>query len=159
MSLGELFHLLHIISILWMTGGLMAVLLPLVRVWNSEDLARLVHGFEEADTAKVALLIPGAIFTGITGFVWAVQLKYNMLTTGWLLALILTYLFAVVICLPLVDFGLRRAQFFLLQAQKKGAGPTPELREALGDSVPLVFGFIILLTIPIMAWLPIFKPF
>ncbi len=43
-------------------------------------------------------------------------------------------------------------------AQRDGQ-ESPELREALADKVPLVFGTVIVATVPIMAWLPVFKPF
>jgi hypothetical protein len=36
---------------------------------------------------------------------------------------------------------------------------TEEFREALADNVPLVFGTLIVLSIPVMVWLPVFKPF
>jgi uncharacterized membrane protein len=142
-----------------MVGGLLALLLPLLRAWTADNVDHQLLALEEADTAKVVLLVPGAILTGITGFVWAVQQEYDFITTGWLLTLIFVYLFAVAFCLPLVNLGLRRVQLLAMQAQKKGEGATPELREALADNVPLVFGLIMLATVPVMAWLPIFKPF
>ncbi len=158
MSADNVMRLLHMLSLMMMVGGLLAVLLPLLRAWASEDVELQMLAFDEADVAKIVLLIPGSILTGITGFVWALEQEYDLVTTGWLLALLLTYLFAVVICLPLLNFGLRRVQLLALQSQKRGQR-TPELQDALADNVPLVFGLVILLTIPIMAWLPIFKPF
>lgn len=159
MSADNALRLLHVLSLFMMVGGLMAVLLPLLRAWTERDIDRQLYAFSDADTAKVVAFIPGAIFTGISGFVWAVHKEYDFITTGWLLALTLVYLFAVAFCLPLMNLGLRRVQLLAMQAQKKGGGATPELEDALADNVPLVFGFIILATVPVMAWLPIYKPF
>lgn len=142
-----------------MVGGLLAVMLELVRAWTIDDVGRQIQLFEEADVAKVTLLVPGAIFTGITGFVWAIQQEYDFVEDGWLFALVAVYLFSVVICLPLLNLGLRRVQLLAMQARKRGDERTPELEDALADNVPLVFGSIMLLTVVIMAWLPIFKPF
>lgn len=158
MSADNVLRLLHMLSIIMMGGGLLAVLLPLLRAWAVKDVERQLLAFEEADIAKILLLIPGSVLTGITGFVWAIEEEYDLLTTGWLVTLLSIYLFAVVICLPLLNFGLRRVQVLAMQARKRGER-TPELEDALADNVPLVFGLIIFITIPIMAWLPIFKPF
>ena len=159
MSAENVLRLLHVLSLFMMVSGLMATLLPLLRVWHTRDIERQLAAFEEADTAKVVLLIPGAILTGVTGFVWAVQKEYDFLTTGWLLTLIILYLFAVAICLPLMNLGLRRVQLLAMQAQKRGGGAASELEDALADNVPLIFGLIMLAAVPVMAWLPIFKPF
>jgi hypothetical protein len=35
---------------------------------------------------------------------------------------------------------------------------TEELRETLNDNAPVVFGTLMLLLLPVMAWLAIFKP-
>ncbi len=60
--------------------------------------------------------------------------------------------------LPLLAVGLRRVELLARIAQRDGQ-ESPELREALADKVPLVFGTVIVATVPIMAWLPVFKPF
>ncbi|MGI8551061.1 MAG: hypothetical protein ACR2PL_09815, partial [Dehalococcoidia bacterium] len=66
-------------------------------------------------------------------------------------------LFSVFICLPLLGVGLRRARLLALQAAKTGR-VTDELRDTLNDNVPVVFGTIMALLLPVMAWLAIFKP-
>ena len=45
-----------------------------------------------------------------------------------------------------------------LIAAKQGE-VTDELQEILDDRVPLVFGTALVLSVPLMAWLAIFKPF
>ena len=45
-----------------------------------------------------------------------------------------------------------------LIAAKQGK-VTDELREILDDRVPVVFGTVLVLSVPLMAWLAIFKPF
>ena len=62
------------------------------------------------------------------------------------------------IFLPLMGVGLRRVHYLSLAAKKHGS-VTPELQDALADNVPLVFGTLMVLTIPLMVWLAVFKPF
>ena len=159
MNADNILRLLHTLALFMMSGGLLTVLLPLFRGWTMTNVERRIAAFEEADNAKIALLVPGTILVGITGFAWTLEKGYNFITTGWLIALIALYLLNAVICVPLMSYGLRRVQLLTLQAQKKGTLTTPELDAAIADNVPIVFGLVILATLPIMTWLPIFKPF
>ena len=159
MNVDNVLRLLHTLALFMMAGGLLTVLLPLFRGWTMTSLERRIAAFEEADNAKIALLVPGTILVGITGFAWTLEQGYNFITTGWLLALTALYLLNAVICVPLMSLGLRRVQLLTLQAQKKETLTTPELEAALADNVPIVFGLVILATLPIMTLLPIFKPF
>ena len=159
MNADNILRLLHTLSLFMLSGGLIAVLLPLFRGWSMQSTERRIEAFEEADNAKIVLLVPGIILVGITGFAWTLEQGYNFITTGWLAALIGLYLFNAAICVPLMSFGLRRVQLLTLQAQKNGSQTTPELEAAIADNVPIVLGLVILASLPIMAWLPIFKPF
>jgi hypothetical protein len=96
--------------------------------------------------------------SGITGFFWGVSQNYNFVKEGWLFALTLLFIFFWLVCLPLLGFGLRRARLASLIAAKKGE-TTPELQAILDDRVPIVFGTILVLSVPLMAWLAVFKPF
>ena len=53
---------------------------------------------------------------------------------------------------------LRRARLASLIAAKKGQ-ETDELREILNDRVPIVFGTLLVLSVPLLAWIAVFKPF
>ena len=54
--------------------------------------------------------------------------------------------------------GLRaRARIAALIAERRGE-VTPELEEAMGDSVPLVFGGIATILVPAMVALSVFRP-
>jgi uncharacterized membrane protein len=112
----------------------------------------------EAANSETRILLPGAMATGTTGFFWAVAAEYNFVKDGWLAALTLLYIFFYFVCLPLLGFGLRRARLASLIAAKKGE-ETAELRAILDDRVPIVFGTILVLSVPLLAWLAIFKPF
>ena len=67
------------------------------------------------------------------------------------------YLVSLLVCLALIDLGLRRVRLVSLQAEKAG-WITPELEEALADNVPIVFSGIATLLLPVMAYLAVFKP-
>ncbi len=149
--------LLHVLSVLWYVMGLAAVQFPLIRGWRLDDVKLKAVAFEEASHYQGLLLVPGIIAVGISGvFMWA-QMDYNLITTGWLLAQEALYLVSLLVCLPLIGLGLRRARLASLKAEKAG-GKTPELEEALADNVPIVFSGIATLLLPVMTYLAVFKP-
>jgi uncharacterized membrane protein len=147
----------HVLSAFWYVAGLTAVQLSLVRVYASDELTIRVGSIEEASHYQGLILVPGAIASIASGlFLWA-QLDYDLLTTGWLLAVEALYIITLLICIPLAGIGLRRARLAALQARKAGRA-TPELEQAMGEAAPLFFtGLATLLLIPIVA-LSVFRP-
>lgn len=157
MNAEDILAFLHVVSAFWYVAGLAGVLLPLLRAWRSGDVNYQVIAFAEASRYQGLLLLPGAIAVGATGvFLWA-EMGYNLIATGWLLALEMLYLLVLLVCLPLLGMGLRRAHLLSLEAAKTGE-ITPELEEALADKVPLVFGAVAVILLPLMAYLSLFKP-
>jgi uncharacterized membrane protein len=149
--------LLHLIAVFLYVMGLAAVQFPLVRGWRLEEIRLKVAAFDEASHYQGLLLVPGVIAVGISGvFMWT-QMDYNLITTGWLIALEVLYIVSLLVCLPLIGLGLRRARLAALQAEKAGK-VTPELEEALADNVPIVFSGIATLLLPVMAYLAVFRP-
>lgn len=141
-----------------MVAGLGAVLIPVGGNWVKKDIRQQMVAFQQAADAETAMFLPGYLLVGVTGFFWATFDDYNFIDDGWLLALTAIFLLVGVICVPLMDFSLRRARLLALQADKTGQ-ITPELKDTLDDNVPLVFGAIIAVSVPVMAALAIFKPF
>jgi len=139
------------------TGGLGGVLLPLYSGWAHKDVRFQAAAFQQAADSETAALLPGILLTGLTGVFWAAGAGYSYIRDGWLLALTGLYLFSVFICLPLMGVSLRRARLLALQAEKAGR-MTDELRDTLNDNAPVVFGTLMALLLPLMAWLAIFKP-
>lgn len=158
MSAVTVWHTLHILAVLTMSAGIGAVMMPVYRAWRSSDVQFQMASFRSAADNETGLLLPGALLTGATGVGWGAAANWNFFRDGWLLALWLTYLLAVFVCLPLLGLGLRRARLFSLRAAKTGE-ITDELRAALDDNVPLVFGTLIIILMVIMVWLPVAKPF
>ena len=77
--------LLHITAAFWYVIGLAVVQLSYIR--GLQDDQGQAEAFNEASHYQGVLLVPGAIAVGFTGvFLWA-NVGYNLLTTGWLLAL------------------------------------------------------------------------
>jgi uncharacterized membrane protein len=151
-------RLLHTLALFWLAGGLGAVAVPVWRAWAVRDLATRALLLQEAQRNETAWLLPGLIATGVSGVAWAAGDDWNLVTTGWLLALELVYMLDVFVALPLLGVGLRRVRYLALQANKRGE-LTPELEAALADNVPVVFVTVIVATLPLMAWLAVFKPF
>lgn len=151
-------RILHVLSLVWLGAGLGSTYPLVLRAWASKDIKFQMYCLVEAANNEIRVLVPGAMATGVTGFFWAVSGDYNFVEDGWLAALAVLYVFFYLACLPLFGFGLRRARLASLIAAKKGE-ETDELREILADRVPIVFGTLLVLSVPLLAWLAIFKPF
>lgn len=147
----------HVLSMVWLGAGLGATYPLILKAWASKDVKYQMYCLVEAANNETRVLLPGAMATGITGFFWAVAAEYNFVKDGWLAALSLLFIFFYFVCLPLLGFGLRRARLASLIAAKKGE-ETDELREILNDRVPIVFGTILVLSVPLLAWIAVFKP-
>jgi uncharacterized membrane protein len=154
----HVWKLLHIAALFLFMTGLGAVMTPVYRAWHNKDLRAQMYGFMTAADSETSLLLPGALLTGVTGVFWGASGHHNFFKEGWLLTLSLVYVFTTFVCLPLLGLGLRRARLASLKSWKTGK-LDPELESALADNVPVVFGTVIILCLPIMAWLAIFKPF
>lgn len=146
------------LALVWLGAGLGATYPLILRAWASKDVKYQMYALVEAANNEMRILLPGALATGITGFLWAAAEGYDFVEDGWLAALAILFVFFYFVCLPLMGFGLRRARLASLVAAKKGE-ETEELREVLNDRVPVVFGTLLVLSIPLMSWIAIFKPF
>lgn len=151
-------RIIHVLSLIWLGAGLGATYPLILKAWATKDVKYQMYCLVEAADNEARILLPGAMATGTTGFFWAVSQDYNFVRDGWLLALTVLYVLVYFVCLPLLGFGLRRARMASLIAVKKGQ-QTPELKSILDDRVPIVFGTVILLSVPLLAWLAVFKPF
>ena len=153
----EVFIFLHVLAAIWYAAGLTSVQLALVRGWQAREVDVRVVAFSEATHYQGVLLVPGAIAVASTGlFLWG-QLDYNFVTTPWLLAVEAMYIVTLLVCIPLIGMGMRRARIASLMAERRGE-TTPELEEAMADSVPLVFGGIATIMVPAMVALSVFRP-
>ena len=150
-------RILHSLALIWLGAGLGATYPLIVRAWASKDVKYQMYCLVEAANNETRILLPGALATGITGFFWAAAVGYDFVEDGWLAALALLFVLFYFVCLPLMGFGLRRARLASLVAAKKGV-ETDELREVLNDRVPVVFATLLVLSVPLMAWIAIFKP-
>ncbi len=146
------------LALFWMMGGIGNVVVPVWKAWSSDEIEVKALLISDAERNETVWLLPGMIATAVTGFAWAAAGDWNVVGTGWLLALVLVFAVDIFIFLPLMGVGLRRVRLLALQARKQGA-VTEELRDALADNVPLVFGTLIMASVPVMVWLPVFKPF
>ena len=154
----ELFLFAHVLSAFWYVAGLTAVQLTIIRGWQSRDIAVKAEAFDEASHYQGVLLVPGGIAVVATGLFLFEQLGYNLIGPAWLFIVEFAYIVALLVCLPLIGMGLRRARIAALQAQRAGQS-TPILDQAMDDNVPLVFGGIATILVPVTAFFEVFRPF
>ena len=148
----------HVMTLLYLAAGVGNTVVPIWRAWFISELETQALLLNEAQRNYTTWLLPGIIATGITGYLYAGSLELNVVTVGWLVAMQVVWLIQIFILVPLLGIGLRRVRFLALQSAKEGE-TSDELRDALADNAPLVFGTLIVVTIVIMTWLPIFRPF
>lgn len=153
-----IFRALHLLALFWMMWGLGAVMVPVWRAWSVSAIEEKTLLLSEATRSERTWLLPGLIATGLTGFASAAAIDMNPVTTGWLVALEVVFALDVFVFVPLMGVGLRRVHLLALQAQKQGE-VTDALRDALADNVPLVFGSLVVLSIPVQLALAVFRPF
>ncbi|MSQ42154.1 MAG: DUF2269 family protein [Dehalococcoidia bacterium] len=149
---------LHTLALFWMMAGIGNVVVPVWKAWRAEEIEVKALLITDAERNEGVWLLPGMLASGLTGFAWAAAADWDLVRTGWLVALEAVFALDLFIFLPLLGVGLRRVRLLALQAKKQHA-VTPELRDALADNVPLVFGTLIVFTVPLMVWLAVFKPF
>lgn len=154
----SLWRFLHLLALCYMMAGVGGTLIPIWRAWSAAELDRRALLLQEAHRNEAVALLPGMIAMLFSGYAWAAAEDLNVVTTGWLVALQLVMWADLFIFLPLMGVGLRRVRLLALAAQREGA-MTEALRSALADNVPLVFATLIALSVPVMVWLPVFKPF
>ena len=154
----DFWRLTHILSLCLMMAGVGGTLVPIWRAWATEAIERRVMLLEEAHRNETLMLLPGTIALMFTGYAWATASGVNVIVTWWLVAVQVLTMVDLFIFIPLMGVGQRRVRFLALAAQKQGE-VTPELKDAMADNVPLVFSTLIAITIPLMVWLPVFKPF
>jgi hypothetical protein len=154
----ELFVFAHVLASFWYVAGLTSVQLTIVRGWKSPDIKIKAESFDEATHYQGQLLVPGGIAVLATGlFMWG-QLGYNLVGPAWLILLDVVYTLSLVVCIPLVGIGLRRARVAALVAERRGQS-APDLDEAMNDTVPLIFGGFATVLLPVGAALSVFRPF
>lgn len=154
----DAWRIVHVLALIWLGAGLGATYPLILKAWATKDVKYQMYCLVEAANNETRILLPGAMASGITGFFWAVAEDYDFIRDAWLGVLTLLFIFFYFVCLPLLGFGLRRARIASLIAAKKGT-ETPELREILDDRVPIVFSSLLVLSVPLLAWLAVFKPF
>jgi len=158
-TLDEVFLLAHVLGAFWYVAGLVAVQISLIRAGQQvDDLEARRDSFEEASHYQGMLMVPGAIAASATGLFFWEQVDYNLFSTGWLILLEVVYIITLLVCLPFVGMGLRRARIAALQAVRAGR-TNADLDAAMGDNVPLFFAGIALLLVPVAAAISVFRPF
>lgn len=151
-------RLIHLFALFYLAAGIGLAVVPIWKAWLAEELETKVRNLQDAHTNEQFFLLPGFITSLFSGYAWAAAEGYNVITTGWLVALQVVMWVNIFIFLSLMGVGLRRVRVLALMAQKRGE-TTDELREAMADNVPVVFGTLIVISFPIMTWLAVAKPF
>jgi len=137
-------HSIHIIFLLGLWSGDNACVEGLDGRIVDEKVVLILS----AQRAFTSAMLPGIIAVLFSGYAWAAVTNYP-LTTGWMIGLQGLFFLNLFLFIPLFGVALRRVKWAALSSQKEGT-LSKELEEALADNVPLVFGVLVTVTIPLM---------
>lgn len=146
------------LALFWMMAGIGNVIAPIWRAYVEEDIEVKALLISQAARNELSWLLPGMMAVALTGFAWGAAADWDLPRTGWYMALVGVFALNFLVFLPLMGIGLRRVRRLAIEAKEQGE-VTEELRDALADNVPVVFGTLILFSVPVMVWLPVYKPF
>ena len=146
-----------LIAAFWYVMGLAAVQLTYIRAVRAEGVPARLEAIEEASHYQGVLLVPGAIAAGFAGAFYWTEAGYNLITSEWMWPLEAAFAITLLVCLPLIGAGLRRARIAALKARKDPA-LEPQLAAALGESVVLLFGGLAVVLVIIMTAVSVWGP-
>jgi hypothetical protein len=146
-----------LISAYWYVMGLAAVQLAYIRAMRAEGVPARLEAVEDASHYQGVLLVPGAIAVGFAGAFYWTEAGHNLITTEWMWPLELAFAITLLVCLPLIGAGLRRARIAALKA-KRDPALAPELDRTLHESVVPAFGGLAVVLMVIMTGASVFGP-
>lgn len=146
-----------LISAYWYVMGLAAVQLAYIRAMRAEGVPAQLEAVEDASHFQGVLLVPGAIAAGFAGAFYWTEAGHNLITSEWMWPLEAAFAITLLVCLPLIGAGLRRARIAALKA-KRDPALAPELDRALHESVVPAFGGLAVVLMVIMTGVSVFGP-
>ena len=72
-------RIIHVLAMIWLGAGLGATYPLILKAWASKDLKYQMYCLVEAANNETRVLLPGAMATGITGFLWATAQDLSLL--------------------------------------------------------------------------------
>jgi uncharacterized membrane protein len=155
---------LHIASAIWFIGGILARQIVRAYAQRTDDVHRFATLSEAAGRIETTMVIPGNMAVIIFGVILALLIKAPILgflqgaDRNWLLVsnlILVIGLFAV----PLI-FLPRGKKFAVVLEDALAKGQmTPELRAHLDDPVVRAAHWYELISMPLIVFLMVFKPF
>jgi len=155
---------LHVASAMWFIGGILARQIVRAYAKRTDDVRRFATLSEAAGRIESTMVIPGNMAVIIFGVILALILKAPILgflqgaSRNWLLVsnlLLLIGFFSV----PLIFLPRgKKFEVVLKDALAKGQ-MTPELRAHLDDPVVRAAHWYELISMPLIVFLMVFKPF
>jgi hypothetical protein len=155
---------LHISSAMWFIGGILARQIVRAYAKRTEDVHRFATLSEAAGRIENTMVIPGNMAVIIVGVILALIIKAPILgflqgaSRNWLLVsnlLLLIGLFSV----PLIFIPRGKKYAVALNDALAQGQMTPELRLHLEDPVVKAAHWYELISMPVIVFLMVFKPF
>jgi uncharacterized membrane protein len=155
---------LHIASAMWFIGGILARQIVRAYAKRTDDVRRFATLSEAAGRIETTMVIPGNMAVIIFGVILALIIKAPILgflqgaSRNWLLVsnlLLVIGLFAV----PLIFLPRGKKFAVVLEDALAKGRMTPELRLHLDDPVVKAAHWYEMISMPVIVFLMVFKPF
>ncbi|MCH2352720.1 MAG: hypothetical protein MK322_14800 [Pseudomonadales bacterium] len=148
---------LHLSSIIYLCVGIGAAIVPVWMSWKRDNINERVILLLTSQKAFTVGLLPGIIAVLFSGYAWVAAGNYSI-TSGSMIIIQILFFLNLFLFIPLFGVALRRVKWSALSAQKSGE-TSEDLEDALADNVPLVFGTMIIVSIPLMLLLVVIRFF
>jgi uncharacterized membrane protein len=150
------FRFLHILSVLWLVGGLFAGPVVRAQTRRSTELAQKAFGLRLAWRLTAVFVLPGLLLAGLLGFhlVGALSYPFKMMwihisAAVWALQLLVTLF----VLAPKARSASRAAD-----ASLAAGAPTPEMERALAAKLPGILWDVTALATVVVTLLMVLRP-
>jgi hypothetical protein len=152
--------LIHVFVAFWFVAGLIGRGITLGRARSSDDIRDVATLVDAAGRFEKLMVIPASIGVLVTGLItrWAQGGPFTGHGSWWVLAALLVFLTQIPL-VPLVF--LPRGKIFeaALEDAKRRGTTTPELASAFRDRAVAAAHTYELITVAVVIWLMVLKPF
>jgi uncharacterized membrane protein len=155
---------LHIASAIWFIGGILARQIVRAYAKRTEDVRRFATLSEAAGRIESTMVIPGNMAVIVFGIILGLLIKAPILgflqgaSRNWLLASNLLLVIGI-LSVPLIFIPRGKKYDVVLKDALAKGQMTPELRLQLDDPVVRAAHWYELVSMPVIVFLMVFKPF
>jgi uncharacterized membrane protein len=149
--------LLHLLTVLWLAGGVLGGAVVRAQTKRASELAQKVLGLRIAWRLATVLTLPGALLGGLTGIA-LIHPRGHDFKAGWIHVSLTLWLLVLGISLLYLLPHLKRS-LAAAEASLAAGQPTPELAALAGKKLPAILADVNALALVVLSALMVLRPF